>query len=247
MKLLILDIETCPHDAFVWGMWKQNIGTNMLKKGGYVLSWAAKWYGSKEVMCVAKNEGHATMINKIHKLLTEADAVVHFNGKKFDIPWLNQEFLLKGLTPPAPYAQVDLLTVARSKFRFPSNKLEYLLKVLKIGEKGGSGGWATWEGCMNNDPVAFKTLKKYNIEDVLQTERLYDKLKPWIKSHPNNSIFRGQVCCPTCGGTSLQRRGFAVTQSAQYIRLQCQECGSWSRTGGSQATTPEFKAISIGV
>ena len=43
------------------------------------------------------------MIKGIHKLLDECDAVIHYNGSKFDIPTLNKEFLLHGLHPPAPY------------------------------------------------------------------------------------------------------------------------------------------------
>lgn len=247
MKILVLDIENAPHNAYVWALWKQNINPGQVIKGGYCLSWAAKWVGKKEVMFASLQGGHATMIKKIHKLLTEADAVIHYNGTQHDIPILQREFLLKGMAPPAPYKQIDLIKTVRRTFKFPSNSLAYVVKALGLGEKGDSGGFETWEGCMANKPKAWATLEKYNIQDVLITEKLYERIKPWIKGHPNNSVFRGQVCCPTCSGTNLQRRGFAITQSAQYVRLHCQDCGSWSRTGGSQATTPEFKAISIGV
>ena len=34
------------------------------------------------------------MVSRVHGLLDDADVVCHYNGKKFDIPTLNREFLL---------------------------------------------------------------------------------------------------------------------------------------------------------
>lgn len=75
------------------------------------------------------------MLKQIHALLNEADAVVHYNGAKFDIPTLNKEFILHGLPPPAPYKQIDLLRTARSQFKFPSNKLDYIAQALDLGKR----------------------------------------------------------------------------------------------------------------
>ena len=73
-------------------------------ESSYVMCWAAKWLGKKEVFFSSIMENtHKQMIKKIYKLLEEADAVIHYNGTKFDIPTLNKEFLLLGLTPPSPY------------------------------------------------------------------------------------------------------------------------------------------------
>ena len=230
MKILFLDIETAPHLAHVWGLWKQNIGTNMLIEGGYMLSWAAKWYEEDEIFFSSLGEeNHGKMVRAIHKLLTEADVVVHYNGTKFDIPVLNQEFIQLGLKPPAPFAQVDLLKTCRTQFRFPSNKLEYVVKALGIGEKGDSGGFKTWVGCMEGDPQAWANLKTYNIQDILILEALYERLRPWIKGHANRSTYSESRCCPICGSSRLQKRGVYRTQTLVYDRFQCRDCGKWSR------------------
>ncbi len=34
-----------------------------------------------------------SMLKSIHSLMDEADAIVHYNGNRFDIPMLNKEFL----------------------------------------------------------------------------------------------------------------------------------------------------------
>src|SRR5450759_3734245 len=95
LRILCLDIETAPNTAFVWGLFKENIPLARLVETGYVLCWAAKWYGDSKIYHM--NLGECTprnMLKEIHKLLGEADAVVHYNGKNFDIPTLNKEFLL---------------------------------------------------------------------------------------------------------------------------------------------------------
>ena len=78
---------------------------------------------------------HKKMLKGLYKLLDEADAVVHFNGSRFDVPVVNKEFLLQGWAPPSSYQQIDLLKTARKQFKFPSNKLDYIAQALKLGGK----------------------------------------------------------------------------------------------------------------
>jgi len=50
MKVLMLDIETSPHKAYVWGLWNVNIALNQIEEPGSTLCWAAKWLGDKPLM-----------------------------------------------------------------------------------------------------------------------------------------------------------------------------------------------------
>lgn len=103
MRILHLDIETAPHKVYAWGLYDQDIAINQIVEPGYTLCWAAKWHGSQELKFDSVwDSGKRRMIKRIHKLLAKADAVVHYNGLKFDIPTLNQEFLQIGLKPPPP-------------------------------------------------------------------------------------------------------------------------------------------------
>ena len=86
----MLDIESAPNMAFVWGLFKQNISISQIVDSGYVLCWAAKWYGDSEVHFDSVYQSRPkAMLKRIHKMLDEADAVVHYNGLRFDIPTLN--------------------------------------------------------------------------------------------------------------------------------------------------------------
>lgn len=232
MKTLILDIETTPHLAHVWGLWQQNVGLNQLVKPTEVLCWGAKWHGKKEFLFgggATKREKKAGIV-QVHRLLDEADAVVTYNGDRFDLPHLNREFLEAGMAPPSPYARIDLLKIARTKFRFASNKLAHVAHTLGIGDKGDTGGHELWIKCMAGDPKAWVTMKKYNLQDVRLTEQLYDKLVPWATNHPNVALIDGKPeACPNCGNDNLHARGYAFTKLTQYKRYRCNDCGTWSR------------------
>lgn len=243
MKILLLDIETSPNLVHVWGLWNQNVGINQIMASGHTLCFAAKWLGEDHVYFLSVyHDGTKKMLNAAHKLLEEADAVIHYNGTKFDIPTLNKEFLLHKLKPPAPYKQIDLLKTARSQFRFPSNKLDYIARALGIGGKTSGLTHDTWVKCMNKDPEAWETMKTYNINDVLLLEKVYGRMKPWVKGPANHSIYSGELVCPRCGSHNLQKRGYAFTTAGKYQRMQCKDCGSWAKTGGTLSQKPAERA-----
>ena len=230
MKILLIDIETSPNTAHVWGLYNQNVSLNQLMESSYVMCWAAKWLDEDEVHFSSMMETtHRRMIRKAHKLLDEADAVIHYNGTKFDIPTLNKEFLLLGLRPPAPYKEIDLLRTSRSRFKFPSNKLDYVAQALGLGEKVKHIGHELWIRCMNKDKAAWDMMKKYNIHDVVLLEKVYERMLAWIKNHPNQNSYHDGTVCPTCGGSNLQKRGVSCNSTYQYQRYVCRDCNSWSR------------------
>lgn len=236
MNILLLDIETSPNTAHVWGLWQQNVGINQLLESSQVMCWAAKWYGEKEVI-------FGKDLETIHEMINQADVVIHYNGRKFDMPTLNKEFLLHGMLPPAPYKQIDLLRVVRSQFRFPSNKLDYVAQRLGLGKKVKHEGHELWVKCMAGDPVAWKKMERYNKQDVVLLEKVYDKLLPWIKSHPNHNLYGDlEHCCPSCGSDKLHRRGVARSIGGVYQRYQCTNCGSWSQ-GTKSSKSVEVKGI----
>ncbi len=215
----------------VWGLWQQNVATNQIIKPGYTLCWAAKWLGDDKVFFNSLLDSKDNMLKQIYQLLDEADAVVHYNGTKFDIPTLNKEFISLGLTPPSTYRQIDLLRTVRDQFKFPSNKLDYISRILGLGQKYEHKGHDLWIDCMEGKPDAWKVMEAYNIQDVYLLEKLYNKLKPWIKNHPNVGLYADHEVpvCPTCGSTHLVKRGKAYTTAGVYTRYRCGACGKWSR------------------
>jgi DNA polymerase elongation subunit (family B) len=243
MKILLLDIETAPNVAYVWGLFKENIPLQRLVDSGYVLCWAAKWYGDDEMMFDSVHQSKPkTMLKRIHKLLEEADAVIHYNGTRFDIPTLNKEFLLHRMTPPSTYRQIDLLATARSRFRFTSNKLDYVAKALGVGGKTKHAGFELWVKCMNGDEEAWAVMEEYNKQDVNLLEEVYEIFLPWIRNHPNRALYADSDvhACPLCGSDRIVRRGYAYTASGKYQRYRCTSCGHWCRDRSGVIQTPNI-------
>ncbi len=237
MKLLLIDIETSPLVVYAWGLFDQTISHNHIVEDGRVLCYAAKWYGEPTIYFDSEYaSGREKMLRGVHKLLSEADCVVHYNGKSFDIPTLQAEFLFSGLPPPAPYKQIDLYRVVKSELRVPSKKLDYIAKRLGRDGKVEHSGMAMWKGCMAGDPQSWAEMETYNRGDVVELESIYESLRPWIRHHPVTALYDepGLPVCPRCGSAKMQKRGFAYTAMNKYARHQCQSCRGWMRDALSE-------------
>lgn len=231
-KTLVIDIETSPLVTYTWGLFNQNISIGQIVEPQRMLSFAARWYGQKKVLFYSEfHHGRKEMVQAAWDLLNEADILVHFNGKRFDVPHLNREFLEAKLPPPAPYSQVDLYQAAKRQFRFPSNKLDYIVQQLDLGSKVKHTGFELWIGCLKGDKESWALMKKYNIGDIAVTESLYEELLPWIPQHPNVGLYTGvDDACPACGSDQLKPQGFAFTNLGKFQRWVCAKCGKWSKS-----------------
>ena len=245
IKILLLDIETSPNSAYVWGLFDQNISIGQMIDSSRTLCYSAKWLGEDEIHFDSEHKSkHKKMLKGIHGLLDMADIVVSYNGNRFDLPILNKEFLLHGFNPPSPYKKLDLLRVVRSNFKFTSNKLDYISQQLGLGKKAEHEGFQLWLSCMNGDKDAWKRMEDYNIQDVILLENLYNKLLPWLKNSINHNLFSDIQGCPSCGQTNLQKRGTAVSSTGTYQRYQCRGCGAWAQgTTALEKKKAEIKGL----
>lgn len=230
-RVLTFDIETRPINAYVWGLWDQNVGLTQIVDPGGVMCFAAKWYGEKGVLFYSDHvDGHDAMIRHAHRLLTEADFVIHYNGARFDVTHLNWEFTRLGLAPPKPYKQVDLLQTVRRQFRPPSKKLDYVAGALGLGHKRAHEGFTLWTSCIAGDEKAWDRMRRYNIQDVRLTEKLYDRLLPWIPNHPHMGLYADAGhCCPMCGSKRRKPADLARTALTSYAQYECAKCGTFYR------------------
>jgi hypothetical protein len=239
MRILLLDLETSPNLAYVWGLWQQNVSVNQMVSSTEVICFGARWYGQKKVQFSSiHHDGKEAMLKAIHELIDQADAVVGWNSASFDIKHLNREFVENGLLPPSPHKDIDLMRVAKQRFKFPSNKLDYVAQKLEVGAKVKHSGFELWVKCMAGDEAAWREMKKYQIQDVNLLVELYEKLLPWIKNHPNRALIDGRPeACVNCGGNSINARGMEVTGAGVYRKYQCQSCGKWMRGAKSEGTS----------
>lgn len=240
LKIVTIDIETSPLEAYTWGLFDQNIGLNQIKTEWAILSFAAKWLGEEEVIYrdtfgQRNRLDDRRLLKSLWKILDEADIVIAQNGKKFDIRKINARFLLAGLPPYSPIKIIDTMLEARKNFALTSNRLEWLSTYLTATQKRKHEefpGFELWREYLRGNPRAAEVMRLYNIDDVVSTEEVYVRIRPWITGHPNFGAYgaqeQGQVC-PNCGGTHVIRKGTRTTQVGVYARYRCVTCGAWSR------------------
>lgn len=232
-KVLLLDIETAPIVADVWQIWDVNVGLNQIRKDWSVLSWAAKWLEDKDsdVMYADTSKQRnkrddRRILKPMWKLLNECDIVITQNGDRFDIPKLNARFIKHGMKRYAPIRSIDTRKLAKSRFGFTSNSLEYMAKFLGVRfrklTKRKYVGHDLWTECLKGNQDAWKEMKKYNIRDVNVLQGVYEKLQSWKQPV---QFYHGTKC--NCGSKHVTKRGYAVSNTGKFEKFQCQGCGAW--------------------
>src|SRR5690606_6121341 len=239
-KIVFWDTEFTPNKGFFWGLWDQNISPSFIEESQRMLCWGVKEY-KKPVVVTDERVGRKEMLESLRDHLTGADLVVSWNGAQYDTRMANREFVREGLTPPAPYKEVDLMRIVKQRFAFPSNKLDYVARELGVGRKVDTGGFDLWRGVMAGDEKAWRKMRQYQKQDVVLLENLFEILKPWIKMpHPVSD--KAGLACRNCGGTHLQSRGVARTLQSVYPRYQCMTCSTWMR-GPEREPVGDTRAI----
>jgi len=233
-RVLYIDIETSPGVSYFWQLKTHFIPVSNIVSSGSTLCFAARWEGEKKVHFHSAwgKGGFSAMIEAAWNLFEEADFVIHYNGKKFDVPTLNREFLIEGFTPPSDYHQIDLYQVVKSQFKLESYSLKFVLKMLDLENKLENKGMELWTGVLAGNREDQKLMKEYNIQDVEIMPALYEVLQPWVKSHPNRAMWnsdKSELTCPNCGGHSLIKWGTRKTRVSEYQRYRCNDCGTTSR------------------
>jgi DNA polymerase elongation subunit (family B) len=215
MKILIVDLETMPMLSYHWQRWKENISLPQTVNEGYLASWAAKWYGEDTIMYDGLNnynmemEDEKFVAGSLWKLFHEADCIVTFNGDRFDIKVANTAFVRHGLTPPSPYKSVDLFKQIKKHFRLSSNSLKSAANFFQLEQKLDNSGWKLWIDCVHKEPTAWTKMEKYNRQDIVVTEALYERILGWLSNHPNHNMYKEESAdagyhCPNCSSTDLR-------------------------------------------
>lgn len=223
LKTLLIDIETSPLISYTWGLYDQNVIKRI--QTFTILSVAYKWLGGRVEVISCRNQSENALLLRLHALLDEADVVIAHNGDSFDIKKINARFIIHKMAPPSPYRTIDTKKEAKRIAAFDSNSLNNLGLDLGEGQKVEHRGFAMWEGCMAGKSKDWADMEKYNKQDVELLERIYLRLRPWMKHHPTMSDSNG---CPKCGSVEGQKRGSTYSNGFVYQRIQC-HCGGWYR------------------
>lgn len=254
-KIYIIDIETAPILSYHWGLFDQNIALNQIKRDWHLLSFAAKELNKSKIIYhdqrnIKNIENDKHLVEKLWKLMDEADIIIGQNIKAFDRKKINARFLHYGMKPPSSYKMIDTLTISKKNFALSSHKLAYMSnafnKKYKKLDHNKFSGFSLWSECLKGNKKAFKEMEKYNKYDVLSTEELYKTLAPWDSS-VNFSLYNDNldhVC--SCGSTSFKKNGFKYTSMGKFQRFVCNSCGSESRSKENLFSKEKRKSLRLG-
>ncbi|HVH93244.1 MAG TPA: ribonuclease H-like domain-containing protein [Candidatus Acidoferrum sp.] len=248
-----LDIETAPIEAAVWGLWKQNVGLNQIRKDWIILSVAWKELGVAKVHYADTSEREdvrddSELLQTIWNILDASDIIIAQNGVRFDVKKINARFLQAGMPPPRPFKVIDTLLMAKQVAAFTSNKLDWLSQILTDTPKDHHNafpGMDLWNECLKGNPAAWRAMKRYNKRDIPSCEKVYLALRPYYQGHPNLAQYYDdeKMRCPKCGGTHLKSVGTVFTQASEYAQFQCSSCKGFSRSRYTINSKAKRKAL----
>lgn len=249
-KILLYDIETSHNLVAAFKLFEDYTPPENIVQERYVVSVAWKWLGDKTVSVVSvlddeklyKQNPHNDLhvLKTFHKILSEADVIVGHNSDKFDIKFLEGRMLIQGLEPLPPINKIDTYKIAKKRFLFNSNKLDYLGKVLGCGRKIKTDR-TLWLGVLAGDKASVEKMAQYNKGDVKLLEKVFLRLLPYIPNYPLTG--NGVSECPRCASKKVQSRGLAKTVTRVYQRFQCQGCGGWFRLLKSETAVQKVRSI----
>jgi uncharacterized protein YprB with RNaseH-like and TPR domain len=224
-KVIIFDIEA----------------TNLDADFGYVLCFGYKECrltsdglieGPTKVLTIHDYPGErvtddSKLMAKAHEVISEADVLVTYYGKEFDLKFLNTRMILSGLPPLPPLGEshLDLYYTVRNNFTLHSKRLGNVAEYLRCPIEKTQVKGNYWVEAMAGDPKALEYIKDHCYKDVEILYWLFLTLRPYIRKFPRVWPI-DQEKCASCGHP-MQRRGRHVRGANLYHRLWCPKCGRW--------------------
>ena len=232
-RRLFFDIETSPNIGLFWEAgYKKNITTDNIIRERAIICICYKWEDEKEVYALQwdAKQNDKRMLEQFIAVANTANELVGHNGDKFDLAWIRTRCLFHGIDMFPTYQTIDTLKVARSKFRFQSNRLNYIAEFLGLGGKIKTE-FNLWKDILlNKDKVAMEKMIKYCKKDVSLLEEVYKLLGNHIAPKTHYGVVFGydRGTCPECGSDDLIKNNSVVTATGlTRIQYKCKTCNKF--------------------
>ena len=217
-KVLIYDIETSYNIGKFWRAgYNLNINPGDIIHERAIICISYKWVGEEQVYSLTwdKNQCDKFLLEQFIPILDEADMIVAHNGDRYDLKFIKTRALKHNLKMLINYKQFDTLKVAKAKFMFNSNKLDYISKFL-----GAEGKISTemklWDDIiLRKCPKAMIEMLTYCEEDVRQLEIVYNVLVSWENPKFHIGVMNGSTkqTSPITGNVNIEQVKQMVTNS----------------------------------
>lgn len=234
-RRLFFDIETSPNIGLFWSAgYKQRIDYDNIIKERAIICICYKWENEKMIHSLKwdKQQCDKKMLQEFIKVANHATEMIAHNGDKFDLAWIRTRCIHHGIPMFPQYTTIDTLKIARSKFRFNSNRLDYIGKYLGIGQKIHTDFNLWKEIVLNNCTKSMTKMIDYCKQDVSLLEKVYRVMKMHVhnKTHYGVMFNQDRGTCKECGSDDLMANGTRITAAGtRYLRYQCRSCGHYNQ------------------
>jgi DNA polymerase III epsilon subunit-like protein len=238
-KILYWDIETTHNIAATFPVFNAFINYKAILRDWHILSVAYSWEGEQKVHAVSVMDDPKRFAKDPHDdyhvikfmrdLIEQADAVVAHNGDKFDMKKFNSRLAYHRLPPLPNVVQIDTLKIAKDKFGFTFNRLDYLARHLGVGRKIKTDE-DLWLECLNGSIKALTKMVRYNKMDIRVLKRVYKIIAPFAPAKLNMNHFTNKMVCPLCGHKHVhrhKRRKLARAGTMLQYRCASDKCGHY--------------------
>lgn len=223
-NILIIDMERLPGLAKVWDQKTSFVPHHKFERLPSTICFAARRYGFPgEEFWADWDQGHEAMVRRSWELYDRADIVVTYNGISFDNKNFRTDWEVYGLGEPAPWKDVDLFRVNKN-LGLVSYSMQHAARVLGIGGKDGHYDANVAERAMGGSVKDQLDLRRYNIGDIKLTEKMYDRRRGSMPSHPHMGV-TDDLSCNQCGSTRLAPAGEYTAQVLVFPAYRCTRCG----------------------
>jgi DNA polymerase elongation subunit (family B) len=230
IKRLFFDIETSPNIGLFWTAgYKLNISPDSIIKERAIICICYKWAGDDKIYSLQwdNNQDDKKLLEKFILVANEADEIVGHNGDRFDLPWIRTRCLYHRIPVFPNYSTLDTLKSARSKFKFNSNKLDYIAKFLGIGQKTHTG-YDLWKKVvLDKDKESLDYMVEYCKNDVELLEKVYNEMSTYIPAKTHHGVLNDgeKYSCPECGSENMKfsKKRYSALGTPR-IQLQCENC-----------------------
>jgi len=233
-KMLVYDIETSRGVFKAWWTGKQYLGHHQLIKEPAIISIAWKWVGFDEVYTLTWDKNHCDkkMVEKFMKVYNSADVVVGQNNDRFDNRWVVARAIKWDLEVNNFVRSFDIMKQMKRIARIPSYSMKFITQFKGLIDKQSHEGIYMWDmvedGTVEEQKEYLQKMVDYNIGDIIATEDMFLKLRPYFGSVTHLGVALGKLrhTCPHCGGSNVEYYGTSITTAGtRQIVMRCKDDG----------------------
>lgn len=153
--------------------------TSLNASYGRVLCACFKFQDEKKIRTVEafrKADEKAALL-EIRDHLEDAQIIVTWYGKMYDIPMITARMMRHGIKPPALKMHIDLKFIHAHRCATQGHRLENVAKDLALKFQKYEVEAEAWQAATDGDRPSFNRIVKHCQQDVLITEEVLDRMK----------------------------------------------------------------------